>query len=60
VQTSEWIWLIAWVRALWALIFATRRSRIASTFPSRVFAAPFAVPPSAARAALIGLVSVSV
>jgi hypothetical protein len=45
------IWLIAWVRLLRADERATRKTRMASTLPFLVFAAPLASPPWAARAA---------
>ncbi len=45
------IWLIVWVRALMALLRATRRARIASTGPSWVFGTVAARPVAAAHAA---------
>jgi hypothetical protein len=51
VSRSALSWLIAWVRPFMALRRATRRVRIASTRPSRVFGMPAAVPESTAVAA---------
>ena len=51
VQTRLCSWLMAWVRALFALMRATRKTLMDSTFPSRVLAAPLAVPACTARAA---------
>ncbi|WP_406499705.1 hypothetical protein OG936_34090 [Streptomyces sp. NBC_00846] len=45
------IWFIAWVRALTALRRAIRRTRTASTTPSRLFGVPVARPDSTAVAA---------
>jgi hypothetical protein len=48
-------WFIAWVRAFTAPRRATRRARIASTRPLRVFGAPLTEPDSAAFAAALGI-----
>jgi hypothetical protein len=51
VTSSALSWLVDWLRALTALLRATRSMRIASTRPSRVFGTPVAFPANAARAA---------
>lgn len=51
VTSRALTWLVVWLRALTALLRATRSVRIASIRPSRALGAPVAAPASAARAA---------
>ncbi len=51
VISSDLSWLVVWLRALTALLRATRSARIASTRPSLALGVPVAVPASAERAA---------